>query len=241
MNSILKQAGHRPWPLPNQKWAYYQEWNEVVFLHYPVDHSGLSEMLPRGLELDLFEGQAWISLVAFTMQKIRPRFLPPFSPISDFHEFNVRTYVRYKGKTGVYFLSVEGAKKLSCFMARTLSDLPYRYASMQRGLASFSVRNKKRSREFGMQFEIGAERTSRSELEVWLTERYGLFQDAGDIINTFDLHHLPWTLHEVFIKDLKFDYPEYNALMQEGPQLMHYSPGVRVVSWEPIGYPSPDL
>jgi uncharacterized protein YqjF (DUF2071 family) len=241
LNSILKQVGHRPWPLPNQKWAYYQEWNEVVFLHYPVDQSRLSKMLPKGLELDLFDGQAWISLVAFTMQKIRPRYLPPFSPISDFYEFNVRTYVRHKGKSGVYFLSVEGAKKLSCFMARTLSDLPYQYATMKRGATSFSVTNKKRSREFAMQFEIGAEKTSRSELEVWLTERYGLFQDAGELINTFDLHHLPWTLYEVLIKDLKFDYPEYNALMQKGPQLMHYSSGVRVVSWEPIAYPSPDL
>lgn len=241
MNRILKQAGHRPWPLPDQKWAYYQEWNEVVFLHYPVDHLTLSKLLPTGLELDLFEGQAWISLVAFTMLKIRPRHLPPFSPISNFHEFNVRTYVRYKGKTGVYFLSVEGAKKLSCFMARTLSDLPYRYASMNRGATSFSVSNKKRGRTFDMQYGIGKEKTSLTPLEIWLTERYGLFQDAGQTINTFDLHHLPWTLHEVAIKDLQFDYPDYNTLMWAGPQLMHYSPGVKVVSWEPIGYPFHDL
>jgi uncharacterized protein YqjF (DUF2071 family) len=236
LNKILQQTAHRPWPLPSKPWAYYQEWNQVLFLHYPVDKKELSDMLPKGLVLDLFEGQAWISLVAFTMEKIRPRILPPFSPISNFHEFNVRTYVRHQEKAGVYFLSVEGAKKISCWMARTLSDLPYRFASMQRKKGFFVAKNPERARHVEVHFEVGELIEEKTALELWLTERYGLFQDAGDSINAFDLHHAPWTLHEASLKEIQFDYPAYNVLLNQNPALMHFSSGVQVCSWNPISY-----
>lgn len=63
-------------------------------------------MVPHDLEIDLFEGKPWVYLVAFTMEKIRPKYLPSFPPISDFDEINIRTYVKKDNKAGVYFLSI---------------------------------------------------------------------------------------------------------------------------------------
>ena len=88
--------------------------------------------MPKELDIDLFEGKPWVSVVAFTMEKIRPKNLPSFAPISNFDEINIRTYIRSNNKTGVYFLSIEGGTKLSCKIAKGISELPYRFSKMKR-------------------------------------------------------------------------------------------------------------
>lgn len=82
INDIIIHSLHRPWALPTGKWAYYQEWNRVLFLHWKVSVAELQALLPKHLTLDLHEGNAWVSLVPFTMQEIRPNGVPAFSPIN---------------------------------------------------------------------------------------------------------------------------------------------------------------
>ena len=94
IQEILDRNNHRPWKIPTERWRYYQEWNRTIFLHWEVELNELKKHIPSELEIDLFEGKPWISIVAFTMEKIRPRNLPSFPPISDFDEINVRTYVK---------------------------------------------------------------------------------------------------------------------------------------------------
>jgi len=108
IREILNTTEHRPWKMPTEKWKFYQEWNNVIFLHWQVELSELKKFVPEELEIDLFGGKPWVSVVTFTMEKIRPKNLPSFAPISDFDEVNIRTYVKSNNKTGVYFLSIEG-------------------------------------------------------------------------------------------------------------------------------------
>ena len=77
-DNILNITNHRPWEIPRGSWKFYQEWNNAVFLHWQVELAELKKFVPRELEIDLFEGKPWISLVAFTMEKIRLKnfFLP---------------------------------------------------------------------------------------------------------------------------------------------------------------------
>jgi len=103
IKDILNTTAHRPWKMPSENWKYYQEWNNVLFMHWQVELEALRPLVPKDMEIDLFGGKPWVSLVAFTMQKIRPKQLPSFPPISDFDEINIRTYVHYNGKPGVYF------------------------------------------------------------------------------------------------------------------------------------------
>lgn len=110
MKSILKDIAHRPWPAPKETWQYYQEWNNAVFLHFQISFEDLLKWVPENLVLDSFEEKYYISIVAFTMKKVRPRYLPAFSPVSNFHEVNTRTYIDLKGKKGVYFLKIEAEK-----------------------------------------------------------------------------------------------------------------------------------
>jgi uncharacterized protein YqjF (DUF2071 family) len=229
---ILAHYDHRPWELPGEGWRYYQEWRRPVFLHYPVEAEALRPLVPTDLEIDTIDQQAWVSLVAFSMEQIRPRELPAFPPVSNFLELNVRTYVKYKGKQGVYFLSIEGGKWLSCFMANKLSGLPYRYSKMQYSKDTFTSSNSEFQDKLSFHFKKGAAIKEKSALDSWLTERYALFQDSPGHIDTFELHHLPWELYNVEIANLDASYPRFNHLLGQQPKLCHYSPGVEVVSWE---------
>ncbi len=125
-NKLLDIIHHRPtWQVPGERWVWYQEWNRALFFHWKVDPEILKSFIPEGIQLDVYNNTAWVSLVAFTMEKIRPRYLPSVSLISDFHEINLRTYVTDGEHHGVYFLSIEAQKQLSAILSRRLSGLPY--------------------------------------------------------------------------------------------------------------------
>lgn len=228
---LLRTTAHRPWEISKDDWAYYQEWNNAVFLHWEVDLQDLQQFVPPGLEIDLFEDKPWVSVVAFDMERLRPRFLPSFPPISDFHEINVRTYVKMGTKTGVTFLSIEAAKVISCKIANVLSGLPYRYSKMSRDGASIRSENVKLGERLNITCEVGESLVVKTDLDKWLTERYALFQHNGTSINQFEIHHLEWPMHQIDIGEIELDYPRFNRLIQQVPQLSHYSPGVQVVAW----------
>ena len=125
IGEILNTTDHRPWAIPNESWKYYQEWNHSIFLHWQVELSELQKFVPKELEIDLFEGKPWVSVVAFTMEKIQPKNLPAFPPISNFDEINIRTYIKSNNKTGVYFLSIEGGTRLSYQIAKPPCRMGY--------------------------------------------------------------------------------------------------------------------
>lgn len=232
IKEILSVTAHRPWAIPTVKWKYYQEWNNAVFLHWQVDLHALQQIVPDDLEIDLYEGKPWVSLVAFTMEKIRPKNLPPFSPVSDFHEINIRTYVNKGNKAGVYFLSIEGGKRISCMIAKTLSELPYRYAEMKRQGTLYSSENRHYKDKMNITYEVGKELKEKTDLDRWLTERYALFQDTETSINEFEIHHIEWPTYELDIKEIEVEYPRFKNLLSNLPDRKHYSTGVQVIAWD---------
>ena len=231
IQEILKTIEHRPWELPNKNWRFYQEWNNAVFLHWKVDINELDKFVPKELEIDLFEGKPWVSVVAFTMEKIRPKNLPAFPPISNFDEINIRTYIKSNNKTGVYFLSIEGGTRLSCKIAKGMSELPYRFSKMQRSENKFTSSNSKFNDEFDVEFDVGKAVTQKTDLDKWLTERYALFQDSGNSMNEFEIHHLEWPIHEVDLKKVEVNYPRFDKLIKNSPNKKQYSTGVQVIAW----------
>src|SRR5207245_8145683 len=95
------------------------------------DAARLAPKIPPPLELDLFEGQAWIGIVPFHMTNVTPRGVPALPWVSAFPELNVRTYVRVGDKAGVYFFSLDAGNPLAVRVARTLFHLPYYLADMK--------------------------------------------------------------------------------------------------------------
>ncbi|MDG2343083.1 MAG: DUF2071 domain-containing protein [Flavobacteriales bacterium] len=234
ITTILKDTNHRPWKIPSHRWNYYQEWNRAIFLHWKVDLELLKPFIPNEIEIDLFNGKPWVSLVAFTMEKIRPRLLPPFSPISNFDEINIRTYVKSNNKTGVYFLSIEGGKRFSCQLAKTLSRLPYRYSKIKRSPNSYQSYNSQYNDRLNIQFNIGDNIIHKTEIDCWLTERYALFQDSKKHINEYEIHHHEWPINTIDLISLDIKYSRFENLIGDKPTISQYSDGVKVIAWDRV-------
>lgn len=229
--SLLQAIAHRPFPLPRGQWMYYQEWNRVLFLHWSVPYSTLREIVPEDLELDTFQGQCYVSLVAFAMEHIRPRFLPAIGWVSNFEEINIRTYVNRDGKKGVYFLSIEAQKSISAWLARKLSGLPYQKSEMERSLQKLSSTNKK-GFMVEAEFDVGDDIEIKSDLQTWLLERYCLYQDQGTKLFRYDIHHKEWNIKQIAMKRLHLQYNIGGLKLVTTPDLMHYSEGVKVLAWK---------
>ncbi len=231
---LFRSVSHRSWPIPEKTWSYYQEWNKALFLHWKVAPELLQPFIPEGLTLDTFEKDAWISLVAFTMEKIRPRNLPAFSPISNFHEINVRTYVIHEDKPGVYFLNIEAQKLVSAKLSKLLSGLPYEKAKMVRVenmLLEYTSELKKKGFRFSAKYTVSDQLTKKTDLDLWLTERYCLYLDRTDKTWIYEIHHLPWELQQVKVEEIHTNYRLGKMDLNTKPDLVHYSPGVKVIAW----------
>jgi uncharacterized protein YqjF (DUF2071 family) len=99
-------------------------WTDALFAHWPVDPSVVSARLPAGLEAATYDGRAWLGVVGFAMEDIRPRG----SPVGlSFPELNLRTYVRRPGSDdhAVYFFSLDADDRVGVALARRLFRLPY--------------------------------------------------------------------------------------------------------------------
>ena len=232
---ILKNISHRTWRLPNGKWRYYQEWNDVLFLHWKVEESELQKLTPTNILIDKFEGETWVSIVAFTMKKTRLRNLPSISFISNFDEVNVRTYLTQDHKPGVFFLNIEAQKKSSTFIARQLSGLPYEKAEIERGedknIKYFTLNNKNKNFRLEAKFEVGQELSNKSVLDKWLTERYCLYLQTNNVEYKYEIQHQPWKLFQIEIIELTTDYKFGNIDLNRKPDIVHYSNGVKTLAW----------
>lgn len=229
---ILKQVKHRPFKVPKRPWVYYQEWNNVIFLHWKVSKDLLEPLLPKGIKLDTINGESWVSLVAFDMNNIGTRAFPKIPHISDFLEINIRVYVTCNEKPSVYFLSMEGSKRSSCKVLKAVSKFPYRYSKMEHENYRFESENIEFNDSFSIAYQLGEEPNKKDELDLWLTERYAVFQDYKSTIIEYDVHHIEWPIQSIEIKKLKLKYPRFNRIINEKPERAHYSKGVQVLAWD---------
>jgi uncharacterized protein YqjF (DUF2071 family) len=201
---ILDIVGHRPWPMPEAPWIMTQTWHDLLFAHWPVDRVGLAAKIPSSLELDLYDGEAWLAVVPFHMTNVAPRGVPSLPGVSAFPELNVRTYVRAGGRAGVYFFSLDAGNVLAVAAARTMFHLPYYQASIEVEQQGEGIRYRsRRSRVHGSSAELAvAYRPSgpvsqprEGTLEYFLTERYCLYTvDQDGHALRLDIHHPPWPL-----------------------------------------------
>lgn len=202
MHALLRSTAHRPWPLPSGPWIMKQTWHDLLFAHWPLPAEQVKALIPVELPLDTYDGHAWIGVVPFRMSGIRAHGFPPLPGLSRFPELNVRTYVTYGGKPGVYFLSLDAANTPAVWAARRFFHLPYFSAVMSsrehNGMIHYSSLRSGDAAEFrGTYKPVGPVRQSeKNSLERFLTERYCLYTVHNDYVYRCDIHHLPWPLQD---------------------------------------------
>lgn len=237
---ILSEAAHRPWSLPQRPWVMAQSWQQLLFAHWRVPVEALRPHIPATLELDTFDGEAWLGIVPFSMREVHPRAGFNVKGLSDFPELNVRTYVQRDGKPGVWFFSLEAGNRFAVRFARRFFHLPYFKASMSSTRDGDWMRY--RSERAGtppVRFEAKYRpispvfRAESGSLDHWLTERYCLYCTApsGSLFRC-EIQHKPWSLQRAEAEITVNSMVEgLGITLPDEPPLLHYSERLDVLNW----------
>jgi uncharacterized protein YqjF (DUF2071 family) len=194
------------------------DWERALMLHYEVSPEKLQPFVP--FELDVRDGKAYVSLVAFTMRGMRPRrggrfATLAFKPIATHGFLNVRTYVKHRGESGIHFLAEWLPNKLAVLLGRPVFGLPYRLGKLdyrhhhERGRLRGCVlarRRKSMSTSKGrvaLRYRVALpmhprfRHAERGSLTEFLMERYTAFTTWLGWKRCFRIWHEPWPQCEV--------------------------------------------
>jgi len=177
-------------------------WRDGLFCHWPVDPAVVDETLPDRLSVATHDGDAYLGVVAFVMDGIRPRGVPYGL---SFPELNLRTYVEGPSGPGVYFYNLDADDRLGVAVARRLFALPYYRAEMSAtrrddGTVRFRSRRTHRgvpSARFDASYGPAGEAFAAEpgSLAAFLLENYR-FYAHGNRLYRGEIAHEPWTLRE---------------------------------------------
>lgn len=228
----------------------HQKWGKLLFMHWPIEATLLRPLVPEALEIDQFEGKAWIAIAPFTIWDMRafPPYLPALPGLNHMHELNVRTYVRFNDEPGVWFFSLDTNSHAAVFGGRTLFKLPYYSAEIELEQTGDEItysltRDEPPQGRFTASWTIGKAlpQSQAGSREFFLTERYGLFTEHSGEIYRAQLEHPPWPLREATLGS--FDSNLITVLGLEAPRgapLTHYAEALGVDIWF-LRKASPDL
>lgn len=216
-----------------------QGWYGLLFAHWPYPAESMRAAVPRELELDTFGGEAWISVTPMRL-KMRPRAMAALGNVWTFPELNCRTYVKHKGRAGVYFFSLDAGSRLAVAGARSLYRLPYFFSTMEHQEKDSGVRFRSERRIKPAQFDASytvagpAEQALKGTLEHWLVERYRLYTVSGGRVLHADIHHEPWSLSPVAVELRRNTVSSAAGFsLSNTPALVQYSARQEVLIWPP--------
>ena len=243
-HEILRSTDHRPWPLPSAPWIMFQRWEDLLFIHRRIPATALRPLVPPPLEIDQFDGTAWVGQTPFCLTNLHARFLPPLPFASRFLEMNLRTYVRVGDKPGIFFFSLDAANRLAVAAARLTYRLPYRYARMEMRRADgwIHYRSKRVDREdaefAGRYRGVGATWSpAAGSLEHFLTERYALYALLGSrTVLRGEIHHPPWEIQRAEAQIETNTVPAAHGvhLKDDEPPLLHLAAPQDTLIWPPV-------
>ncbi len=220
-----------------------QTWHDLLFAHWPVEPAVVQARIPSGLELDLYNGRAWIGIVPFRMTNVAPRGVPALPRISAFPELNVRTYVRTGDKPGVFFFSLDAGSPVAARAARMAFNLPYFPASMKMTKVGDLVEYEsvRRSRRYPAVFTARYARRGSAyyadpgSLAYFLTERYCLYNvNRRGRLYRLDIHHPPWPLQPADAEIARSTMAEAAGIaLPDIPPVLHFAKRQDMVAWLP--------
>jgi len=225
-------------------------WNTLTFVHWRVPPERIQALLPHGLTVDVYDGDAWVGLTPFVMANMRPLGLPDLpgdlsvipgvtrlprlADVSSTPETNLRTYVRGPdGRDGLWFLSLDIGSAALAAAIRAAVGAPYHAARMtveqHGGTVTYTGSRGRSGPRYRLRVHPGEQRTP-SDFDIWLTGRWRAYTTHLGRLLVTPVEHEPWPLRQASLEVLEQDLTD--AVGLDGlaePPLVHFSDGVRDV------------
>ena len=226
-------------PRPAGRTVFTQRWMELTFVHWAVDPAVVAPFMPPGVRPDVFDGQSYVALVPFSMEKIGLFGAPAVPYFGTFLETNVRLYgVDEQGRRGVVFCSLEASRLLTVAVTRVFTGLNYLWAGMRMERVGDRITYTTSRRWPGPRgaasrvvVDVGAV-VEPSPLEQFLTARWGLFlQDRRGRTRYWPNEHPAWPLRAASLVDLDdqlVSVAGFPGLAEQPPINVLHSAGVHV-------------
>ena len=198
-------------------------WVNLALFTYRLDPKHLEPYLPPKCELDLIDGKAFASLIAFDFADTRvlgvrwPGFV-------RFPEINLRFYVKYKDINGNYYRGVCFVKeivpqKLVAFLAKQIYNEPYVAAPIK-----YEIKND--SETINIRYELllkNSNGTSKNNIEItadsnticagpesiecfFKEQEWGFGTSKNGKLIRYKVVHPTWNIHPVKSFKLNWDW-----------------------------------
>jgi uncharacterized protein YqjF (DUF2071 family) len=189
-----------------QPWVVAMSWRDLFFLSWRVPMDALRSKVPPQLQIDTFQGEAWVSVVPMHVVGSHFRNLPPLPGLEAFRELNFRTYIKGKdGTPGVYFFTIDCPSGLSDWVARRGFGTPYMEATMilYNSGADYWIATERTQKDCTPASFIGKLTVQRDtkgspakgSIEEFLLERYALFYIQGNVVHSVKIDHPEWIVN----------------------------------------------
>ncbi|PBQ30997.1 hypothetical protein CNR22_04165 [Sphingobacteriaceae bacterium] len=194
-------------------------WDNIVMANYAVPEEVLVPYLPKGCELDLYQGSAYVSLVGFMFKNTR-LFQIPIPWLGTFEEINLRFYVTRKEngevKRGVVFINETIPYKAVAWVANKLYKEHYTTVPTRNLILSDNV-NKVINYQWKMKDEWNSiyvkAHVNKQEMPVGSFEEfifehyYGYTKLNAFETDEYKIHHPRWHLNKIedFLINCAFD------------------------------------
>jgi uncharacterized protein YqjF (DUF2071 family) len=225
-------------------------WENIIMVNYEIDPHVLMPFLPKGVELDMFKGKAYVSLVGF-MFKNTKLFNIPIPKLGTFEEINLRFYVtRTEGNTikrGVVFINETIPYKIVAWMANALYKEHYTVVPTKHSIAKDATNQKikfewqlhQKWNSICVENSLSSHTMQRGSLEKFIYEHYyGYTKVNAQRTEEYRLHHPSWEIHNVLDYKIDCDFKvmygdSFSVLNDAKPEAVFIAKGSSVaIEWK---------
>jgi uncharacterized protein YqjF (DUF2071 family) len=186
------------------------EWRKLIMAQYEVSPATLAPWLPRGVELDLFHGRCYVSLVGFWFERVRIKGLPvPFH--TRFEEVNLRFYVKRTEpdgtvKRGVVFIREFVPLPAITIVANTLYEEPYATLPTRHSITAtpqglnvrYDWRHKRVWHSMAVEADPAPEPIPTGSEAEFITEHYwGYTKRRNGTTSAYQVEHPRWQVYPI--------------------------------------------
>jgi hypothetical protein len=222
------------------------EWRKLIMAQYAVDPTTLTPWLPGGLELDLFGGRCYVSLVGFLFDRVRVKGCAiPFH--THFEEINLRFYVARPEpdgtrKRGVVFLREFVRRAAITILANSLYEEPYatlptchRILMTPDSLkVSYGWRHRGSWQSMAVEATPSPQPIAAGSEEEFVTEHYwGYTKRSRGTTSEYGVQHPRWSVYPIRSFSIEADFgalygEAFAALDQQAPASVLLAEGSEV-------------